>query len=128
MKSYNNKKTFKRHFPMDFYGDGEGWRFAVRAESPGQVLAAKCWVAYLSVRRRAFRIVDLAVDSFNYVDGVFDAAGLTGIELGTNMRIRRQGQVVTVDALNNRYGALWTHREASFSSVCIKPANKIAIS
>jgi hypothetical protein len=128
MKSYNNKKKLKRHFPMDFYGDGEGWRFAVRAESPEQILAAKCWVACLSVRRRAFRIVDLAVDHFNYVDGVFGAAGLTGIELGTNMRIRRQGQVVTVAALNKRYGALWTDYASSVSSVCIKPANKIPIS
>ncbi|SIO34349.1 hypothetical protein [Salinivibrio sp. ES.052] len=128
MKSYNDKKKFKRYFPMDFYGDGEGWRFAVRAESPMQVLAAKIWVSCLCVRRREFRIVDLAIESFHYMDGNDNQISLIDVDLGTRARIRRQGQVVTVDALNQRYGAPMAKRQPSVSAECIEPASKIALS
>ncbi|OOE59396.1 hypothetical protein BZG13_03285 [Salinivibrio sp. ML323] len=128
MKSYYDKKKFKRHFPMDFYGESEGWQFAVRALSPAQVLSAKRWVARLNCRRRDFRLVDLAIDCFHFVSGGDEQMRFTGVDLGTKVSIRRQGQIVTVDALNHRYGALIANVQSSISTACIEPASKVALS
>ncbi|WBA16626.1 hypothetical protein [Salinivibrio proteolyticus] len=128
MKTYNDKKRIKRHFPMDFYGDGEGWRFAVRAETPQQVLAAKCWVALLSARRREFRIVDLAIECFTYVGSADEGAGHIGADYGTRVSVKRQGQVITVDALTQRYGAIMTVKSRTLSSTCTQPVSGVALS
>ncbi|WP_235869198.1 hypothetical protein [Veronia nyctiphanis] len=61
-----HKKTPKTTFPLDFFGEDNAWRFAVRAEDKSEVLDALFWRSYLSMRRKEVNLFSSAIDTFSY--------------------------------------------------------------
>ncbi|WP_028023943.1 hypothetical protein [Enterovibrio calviensis] len=98
------KKRIRKFFPLDFYGADRGWRFVIRAYSTSEVFDALMWRSYLSVRRKDFNLLHLAIETFSYESDYSEGhvAEISGSH-GALMRVKMLGPVVEVNALNNAY-------------------------
>lgn len=97
-KTRKMKKRINKLFPLDFYGDQNGWHFIIRATKASQVFDALWWRAYICVHRKNVNLFKIACETFSYNPDINSEAEHSK---DFSARISMLGPIVEVEKLNN---------------------------